>query len=281
MTDTGPWTGSACWADLARAVPLAGEVAGSEVRAAADAGLDAGSMTDGFVMELVAAELMARVQAGDAAAQDAMTALGAELEARSAAGASAAGAEGADDAESVVGAYLTHVPSPGEPHGEIAEALGTRLRAALDQDRDHRNEPAVVAFLDRLLQVVPALGPLADEQRYGYHGEVLAHPFLGDVAQREVALLTGGASLEIDDDWPEEDQAAALRLYTSTDPDPSAEVRAVLALLEAELGSDADVDNLIAVAFVEMLPYEDEPGAEIAGMLGARLRAELDRQRTA
>lgn len=268
MTDTGSWTGSAWWADLARAVPLAREVAGSEVRAATDAGLEAELMTDGFVMELVSAELMVRVRAGDPAARDAMIALGTELEAGRPV-----------VSEDVVSAYLIHVPSPGEPHGEIADALGKRLRAALDQDRDHRNEPAVAAFLDRLLRAVPALGPLADEQRYGYHREVLAHPFLGDVAQREVALLTGGASLGIDDDWPEEDRAEALRLYTSTSPDPAAEVRAVLGLLEAELGSDADVDNLIAVGLVEMLPYEDEPGAaEITALLGPRLRAELDRR---
>jgi len=282
MTETGPWTGSAWWADLARAVPLAGEAAGSEVRAATDAGLETELMTDGFVMDLVASELLGRVRDGDPAAQEAMIALGAELEARSAAGADVVDDAGeADELESVVGAYLTHVPSPGEPHGEIADALGPLLRAALDKDRDYRNEPTVAAFLDRLLRAVPALAPLAQEQRYGYHGEVLAHPFLGDVVQREVALLTGGASLGIDDEWPEEDRAEALRLYTSTDPDPSAEVRAVLALLEAELGSDPEVDDLIAVGLVEMLPYEDEPGAEIVTLLGPGLRAELDRQRAA
>jgi hypothetical protein len=55
----------------------------------------------------------------------------------------------------------------------------------------------------------------------------------------------------------------------------------VLGFLEAELGTDAAVDNLIAVGFLEMLPYEDEPGAEIVGMLGSGLRAELDRLREA
>lgn len=270
MTHTGPWTGSAWWEHLARVVPLAGEVARSEVQAATDAGLDAELMTDGFVTELVTAELIARVREGDTAARDAMIALGAELEV----GPPVVG-------EEVVSGYLIHVPSPGEPHDEITETLGPRVRAALDQDRDHRNEPAVAAFLDRLLLAVPALRPLADEERYGYHNEVLAQPFLGDVVQREVALLTSGASLEIDDEWPEEDQAEVRRLYTSTAPDPSAEVRAVLGFLEAELGTDADVDNLIAVGFLEMLPYEDEPGAEIVEMLGAGLRAELDRQRGA
>ena len=265
MTDTGPWTGSARWEHLVRAVPLAGEVAVGEVRAGLDAGLDAGLMTDGFVMELVSAELMDRVRAGDQAARAAMIALGAELEA----GPPLVG-------EDVVSAYLIHVPSPGQQGGEIADALGPRVRAALDQDRDHRNEPAVAAFLDRLLQAVPALQPLASVERYGYHDEVLARPFLSDVAERELALLTGGASLEIDDDWTDEERTAVLRLFTSADPDPGAEVRAVLGVLEAELGSDADVDDLIAVAFVEMLPHDDEPGAEILGMLGVGLRAEVE-----
>lgn len=270
MTDEGPWTGSAWWKHLVSTVPLAGEVAGSEVRAGLDAGLDPELMTDGFVMELVSAELVARTVAGDAAARDAMIALGAELEA----GPPVVG-------EDIVSAYLIHVPSPGEHGGEIADALGPRVRAALDQDRDHRNEPAVAAFLGRLLRAVPALRPLADAERYGYHDEVLAHPFLCDVAEREVSLLTGGASLEIDDEWTEAERAAAIRLFTSTAPDPSAEVRDVLELLEAELGADDGVDDLVGRAFVEMLPDEDEPGGEIVGMLGAKLRAELDALRQA
>lgn len=266
---TGPWTGSAWLEHTAlAAVPLAREVAGSEVRAGLDAGLDVDLMTDGFVMELVSAELMARVQAGDLAAREAMVALGALLEA----GPPVVG-------EDIVSAYLIHVPSPGQPGGEIADGLGPRVRAALDQDRDHRNEPAVAAFLDRLLQAAPALRPLADVERYGYHDEVLAHPFLSDVAEREVALLTGGASLEIDDDWTEQERAEALRLFTSAAPDPVAEVRAVLDLLEAELGSAPEVDELVTAAFVEMLPDEDEPGAEIRGLLGPRLRARLRQAR--
>ncbi|MEU4361830.1 hypothetical protein [Promicromonospora sp. NPDC023987] len=268
MTDTGPWTGSAWWGHLVRAVPLAGEVAAGEVAAGLEAGLEAELMTDGFVMELVSAELMARVRAGDPAAREAMRALGAELEA----GPPVVG-------EDVISAYLIHVPSPGEQGGDLADTLGPRVRAALDQDRDHRNEPAVATFLDRLLQAVPALRPLADVERYGYHDEVLAHPFLCDVAERQVALLTGGASLEIDDDWTDDERSTVVRLFTSADPDPSAEVRAVLDFLEAELEADEAVDDLIASAFLEMLPEDDEPGTEIVGMLGTRLRAELDAQR--
>lgn len=268
MTDPGPWTGSAWWQHLVRAVPLVDEVARSEIRAGLDAGLDPDLMTEGFVMELVSAELMVRAAGGDLVARDAMVAVGAELETGPPV-----------VSEDVVSAYLIHVPSPGEQGGEIADALGPRVRAALDQDRDHRNEPTVASFLDRLLEAVPALLPLADAERYGYHDEVLAYPFLGDVAERAVALLTSGASLEIDDDWTAHEQAEMRRLFTSTDVDPSAEVRTVLGLLEAEIGSDAEVDSLISVAFVEMLPDGDEPGAEITGMLGARLRAELDAQR--
>ena len=55
-------------------------------------------------------------------------------------------------------------------------------------------------------------------------------------------------------------------------------VRPLIQFLEAEFGVDEDVDNVIAVSFVEMLPGAGEPGVEIVGLLGPKLRAEYDRQ---
>ena len=49
----------------------------------------------------------------------------------------------------------------------MTRALGPRLRAALDAQRDVRLFPAVEAYVDGLLRAVPALHPLADETRYG------------------------------------------------------------------------------------------------------------------
>ena len=56
------------------------------------------------------------------------------------------------------------------------------------------------------------------------------------------------------------------------------EVRRILDLLEAEYGT-GDVDEPIAVSFVENLPYPGEAGTGIVDLLGPKLRAELTRQR--
>jgi hypothetical protein len=129
--------------------------------------------------------------------------------------------------------------------------LGPKLATALGEQRGWRARPGVAAFVSRLVTAVPALEPLARENAFGDHGDVLVHPFLGDVVAREVENLRQG---RID------------------------EVRAVLDVLDAEFAEDAE--EPIAVSFVENLPYPDEPGAEIVHLLGPRLRTELDRQRS-
>jgi len=48
---------------------------------------------------------------------------------------------------------------------------------------------------------------------------------------------------------------------------------------EAEAGHEGDVDELIAVSFVENLPYDGEPGQAITGELGPRLSEMLRLQR--
>jgi hypothetical protein len=131
-----------------------------------------------------------------------------------------------------------------------ADTLGPRLRAALERQRGWRAEPADQAFVQRLIAAVPALEPLARDNTYGDHEDVLVHMFLSDVVRQLVDNLLAG---HLD------------------------EVRTVLALLEEEWGGD--VDEPIVVSFVENLPYPHEPGAALIGMLGPNLRAELDRQR--
>lgn len=56
-------------------------------------------------------------------------------------------------------------------------------------------------------------------------------------------------------------------------------VRPLVDFLESEYGVDDDVDNVIDVSFIEMLPEPGEGGSEIEQLLGPKLRAELDRQR--
>jgi hypothetical protein len=137
------------------------------------------------------------------------------------------------------------------------EVLGPKLSAVIGERRDWRAAPGAVAFVDRVTEAVPALLRLAAENEYGDRGDVLVHGFLGDVAFREVDNYRSGGPVAME------------------------EVRTVVALLERELGTDRGVDEAIAVSFVENLPYPDEPGADLADLLGPKLRAELDRQRPA
>jgi hypothetical protein len=150
---------------------------------------------------------------------------------------------------------LLSVEEPGGP--DPVTVLGPRLAAVVRERRAWTAEPAAAAFVERLVGAVPALARLAAENRNGDRGDVLLHGFLSDVAFREA------------DNFRSE-EAVALE-----------EVRAVLSLLESEFGVDRAVDEAIAVSFVENLPYPGEPGADLTGQLGPKLRAELQTQRPA
>lgn len=152
------------------------------------------------------------------------------------------------EVDSVIESILVLMQRRSRP--DPADVLGPKLRAALDRRRGWRAEPADQAFVRRLIAAVPAVEPLARDNTYGDHEDVLVHMFLGDIVRQQVDNLLAG---HLD------------------------EVRAVLALLEDEWGGD--VDEPIAVSFVENLPYPHEPGAALVSMLGPNLRAELDRQR--
>jgi hypothetical protein len=132
--------------------------------------------------------------------------------------------------------------------------LGPALLASVGRERGWRAEPADAALVRRLLDAVPALEPIARDNTYGDHDDVLIHQFLGEVAEREAENVATGRRLE--------------------------EVRAVLDLLEAEFGT-GDVDEPIGTAFVENLPYPGDPGIAILDQLGPKLRAVLTRQRPA
>jgi hypothetical protein len=160
---------------------------------------------------------------------------------------------GADrDVDAVIDASFLALFPPAGADPDPAAALGAKLRAALDQRRSWRPDPAGVALVERLLGAVPALEPLARENGHGDPEGLLVHVFLGDVARRQAENVEAG------------------RL---------AEPRAVLDVLEDEFGAGTPVDEPIAVSFVENLPYPDEPGAALVDLLGPKLRAELAVQR--
>ncbi|MGH8773707.1 MAG: hypothetical protein ACRDWI_00540 [Jiangellaceae bacterium] len=174
-------------------------------------------------------------------------------------------------------AFMVQLPWPGDPDADLLDQLGPNLWAAVDRQRDWRLPPAVASFIDRLVDAVPALRPLADDHKDGYHDAVLSHPFLADVVRREVNLFTGGRSFPVADDMSDEDVACHRVLFTSDEADPATEVRTVFGVVERECGHDDAVDELIAVSFVESLPTPDEPGGDVIDLLGPALRAMLDR----
>ncbi len=145
-------------------------------------------------------------------------------------------------------AFVTAMPWTTTP--DPAVVLGPKLAAALDRQRSWRAKPADQALVERMISAVPALEPLTQENTFGDHKDVLVHEFLADVVRLEVDNFLAGR-------WDE--------------------VRAVLDLLEQEWGGE--VDEPIAVSFVENLPYPHEPAASLVDLLGPNLRAEHDRQR--
>jgi hypothetical protein len=145
-------------------------------------------------------------------------------------------------------AFVTLMGTKREP--DPAVVLGPKLAGVLNRQRSWRAKPADQALVERMIGAVPALEPLARDNTYGDHEDVLVHEFLADVVRQEVDDFLSGSL---------------------------AEVRAVLDLLEQEWGGEAD--EPIAVSFVENLPYPHDPAAALVDLLGPNLQAEHDRQR--
>jgi hypothetical protein len=119
---------------------------------------------------------------------------------------------------------------------------------------DEMSDPAVT-FVETLVADHPELEPLLAEHRDDNFGDVLPHVFFGELTQWVVDQHLDNAA-----------DSSAL--------DP------LLAHLEAGLlDGDDEVKELIAVSFVENLPYPDDDGADIIDRLGPTLTAELETQR--
>lgn len=133
--------------------------------------------------------------------------------------------------------------------------LGPKLRAASERQeaQDDAAVPAsTVDFLRRLGEAVPALRGRVAAHFERLHGHPLPHPFMGEVVFEAVELVASGRGQV---------------------------VRPLVEFLELEYGVDDDVDNVIDVSFVELLPEPGERGSEIERLLGPKLSAELERQR--
>jgi len=112
---------------------------------------------------------------------------------------------------------------------------------------------ATEAFVQRLVIANPELQPLLDEHLEDNFGELLPHLWTSDLARHVVAR------------------------YQS---DGSDAVAPLLEQLDEAAGHDPEVDEVLGVSFVELLPNPGEPGAEVTDLLGPRLKAMLHEQRS-
>jgi hypothetical protein len=151
--------------------------------------------------------------------------------------------------------YAGYLPEPGDRAAAVLQLLGPKLRAAryrqLQEDALAVPE-STVDFLRRLADGVPSLRGRVAEHFERLNGRPLPHAFIGEVVFEAVDLVAS---------------------------DRAEVVRPLLGFLEAEYGVDADIDNVIEVSFIEMLPNPGERGVEIEDLLGPKLKAELERQR--
>jgi hypothetical protein len=108
------------------------------------------------------------------------------------------------------------------------------------------------ALVDRLVNAHPELQRLRREHLDAF-GEIFPHVFFGALTAWLVDAYRADPSAG-----------------------PQATWRRILADLEGEYETeDTDVKELLAVSFLENLPYPNQDGAGITEHLGPRLRAEL------
>ena len=132
------------------------------------------------------------------------------------------------------------------------------FRAWLDELMKARSE-TMIAFVEDLVHRFPNLRPLYEEHVSDFD-EILSHVFFGDVTRYVVDLFLR---------W----QAGA------EDPDGAEkELRNLLQFLEDSYRDDhgGDIDELIAVSFLEALPRpQEEPGWEIRSLIGPEMTKQL------
>ena len=113
---------------------------------------------------------------------------------------------------------------------------------------------STVAFVGSLAYQFPALRPLLQVHLDDQDGEILPHLFMADLERWAEAQIQA------------RDEASHLLLEQ------------VLAFLEMAYSTQgAEVEELIAVSFLEHLPRPGEPGAELRTLVGPNLAEQLER----
>lgn len=147
----------------------------------------------------------------------------------------------------VSSAFLAHLPSPDVRQAGALDVLGPKLRAAVKAAGSGANRPEA-GLVDRMVRAVPELEPLLRDH-LDFYDELLPHLFMGEVIPLVVEWAGSG------------------------EPAQEARARAVVDTLEAEYGSDYQVDELIGASFVEDLPRAEDPGGDVLSLLGPKLRS--------
>ncbi len=153
----------------------------------------------------------------------------------------------------IEGTFVSCLPEPKGDDDGVFGLLGPRLRRLkLEEMRleDESVAESSVQFLYRMADAVPVLREQLQEHFREYR-RPMAHAFMGQITSDMFERYASGRSVD---------------------------VLPLLVFLEDEYGVDEEVDNVIAVSFLEMLPDLGERGAAIRDELGPKLRAEVEQQ---
>ncbi len=159
--------------------------------------------------------------------------------------------------ELIAKSFLGKLPDLVPIRDVLVPHLGPKLRAEYDRERD-RNSPAAPSptsdFIDLLAAANPATAAVVKEHASDW-GHIHPYGLMSDLVRAATEWLESpGGRLSLEE---------------------------TLRTIDDAYGKDYEVDELIATGFVEALPYPEEDGAEMLGMLGPKLRAEYNLERPA
>lgn len=164
----------------------------------------------------------------------------------------------ADTDSFIAGSFLGKLRGAEGIKIDPATRLGPKLRAELERHRAGGGIPVPTPgldFVNDLSTKHPAVAAAMRGHLEDWDGELSPYIFMGDL------VLTATHWLDT--------------------TDGRATVVSVLSDLENAYGHDYELDGLIALGFVDALPYPDEAGADLLTMLGPKLRAEHNIQHPA
>jgi hypothetical protein len=145
--------------------------------------------------------------------------------------------------------FVAYLPEPGDRSAAVLELIGPKLwEARADRLLDDQAAvlESVAEFVYRLGDDVPELRDRLDRHLENGRYSRLADAVLTGIVADAVALVAAGQALI---------------------------VLPLLEFLESEYGANPGIDNVIDVAFLELLPDPGESGRDIVELLGPELRA--------